>query len=81
MRTIRYFVASTDRYPHMNTIVRALLIASAATMTAAVVTATVSRRRRVAAPPHPPGDSFFVDADALSDVERQALRDELERMM
>ena len=65
----------------MNHVLRALLIATATTTLAAVATAAFSRRARAPELPRPPRDPLYVDADALSDAERQALRDELERMV
>jgi hypothetical protein len=64
----------------MKPIVRAMLIAAAATAAAAAVTVLVRRRpalHRLASV----GDALYVEADLLTEEERQALRSELEGMV
>ncbi len=64
----------------MQPVLRAFLIAVAATAIVAAVTAT-TRRRPAATLVRSASDSLYVDADALTDAERQALRSELEGMV
>jgi hypothetical protein len=64
----------------MKPVLRALLIAAAATAVVAAVVAT-KRRRPAAALARSASESLYVDADAMTAAERQALRDELEGMV
>ncbi|MDZ4702133.1 MAG: hypothetical protein SH809_20650 [Rhodothermales bacterium] len=64
----------------MKSVLRALLIAVAATAVVAAAIAT-TRRRPVAALARSASASLYVDADAMTEAERQALRSELEGMV
>ncbi|MEZ4702201.1 MAG: hypothetical protein R2834_17845 [Rhodothermales bacterium] len=64
----------------MKRVLRAFLIASAATAAAAAV-ATLFRRPALVPHSDAPNDPFYVEADAMTDAERQALRSELEGMI
>ncbi len=64
----------------MKPVLRAFLIAATATaVVAAAVAAT--RRRPTAALARSASEAFYVDADAMTEAERQALRSELEGMV